>query len=76
MMSIAQDLIRCISGGRVETPNQVLPVIFKHLMRCCQLVEILNRLRHALSNNQISGVETGMASRNIKNFADDSLHTS
>ena len=59
VLSIAQDLLHCVSRGRVKTPKHVvLPMTVRHLTRSSQLVGILNHLGHGLSNSQIQEVET------------------
>ena len=71
VISIAHDLLHCVSGGRVKTPKHVvLPLTVRHLTRSSQLVEILNHFGHSLSNSVIQEVETSMVERQIAQAVD------
>ena len=54
VLSLAQDLIHCVSRGRIKTPKHVtLPLTVKSLTGNAELVTIPNRFGHALSYCQI-----------------------
>ena len=66
VLSLAQDLIHCVSGGRIKTPKHVtLPLTIKSLTGNAELVTILNRFGHALSYSQIEELETALAGKEI-----------
>ena len=76
IMSIAQDLLHCVSGGRVMTS-----VTVKHLTGSSQLVEILNNFGHSLLNiiqhysTLIQEVKTAMTEIHIGLVEDGAIHT-
>ena len=66
VLSLAQDLIHCVSRGRIKTPKHVtLPLTVKSLTGNAELVTILNRFGHALSYSQIEELETALAEKEI-----------
>ena len=66
VLSLAQDLIHCVSRGRIKTPKHVtLPLTVKSLTGNAELVTILNRFDHALSYSQIEELETALAEKEI-----------
>ena len=66
VLSLAQDLIHCVSRGRIKTPKHVtLPLTLKSLTGNAELVTILNRFGHALSYPQIEELETALAEKEI-----------
>ena len=65
-LSLAQDLIHCVSRGRIKTPKHViLPLTVKSLTGNAELVTILNRFGHALSYSHIEELETALAEKEI-----------
>ena len=66
VLSLAQDLIHCVSRGSIKTPKHVtLPLTVKSLTGNAELVTILNRFGHALSYSQIEELETALAEKEI-----------
>ena len=66
VLSLAQDLIHCVSRGRIKTPKHVtLPLTVKSLTGNAELVTILNRFGHAPSYSQIEELETALAEKEI-----------
>ena len=66
VLSLAQDLIHCVSRGRIKTPKHVtLPLTVKSLTGNAELVTILNRFGHALSYSQIEELETALDEKEI-----------
>ena len=71
VLSLAQDLIYCVSRGRIKTPKHVtLPLTVKSLTGNAELVTILNRFGHALSYSQIEELETALAEKEIEKEQD------
>ena len=67
VMSIAQDHLHCVSGGRLKTPKHVvLPLTVRQLTRSSQVVEILNHFGHSRSSSLIQEVDTTIAERHIR----------
>ena len=65
-MSVAQDMIHCVSRGRVKTPKHItLPMAIKSLTGNAEVLTLLNRFGHALSYSQIEELETAIAERQI-----------
>jgi hypothetical protein len=74
VMSIAQDMIHCVSRGRVKTPKHVvLPMAVKSLTGSAEVVTLLNRFGHTLSYSQIEELETTIAEREIERQAEGIL---
>ena len=66
VLSLTQDLIHCVSRGRIKTPKHVtLPLTVKSLTGNAELVTLLNRFGHALSYSQIEELETALAEKEI-----------
>ena len=64
VQSIAQDLLYCVSNGRVATPKHIaLPLNFKSLTGSSQVVTMLNELGHGISYSKLRELETPMAVR-------------
>lgn len=62
VVSLCQDLIHCVSHGRVKTPKHVvLPMTVKSLTGNVELITILNRFGHSLSYSQVEELETALA---------------
>ena len=60
--SLAQDLVYCVSHGRVKTPKHVLlPMTVKSLTGKAELVTLLNRFGHGMSYSQVEELETALA---------------
>jgi Zn ribbon nucleic-acid-binding protein len=58
-VSISQDIIYNVSGGRIKTPKSVLlPSIVKTLTNNTELIRILNRLGHGLSYSLLMEAQT------------------
>ena len=66
VLSLAQDLVHCVSRGRIKMPKHVtLPLTVKSLTGNAEPVTILNRFGHALSYSQIEELETPLAEKEI-----------
>ena len=64
VLSLAQDMIFAVSQGRILTPKHVaLPLTVRHLTRSEQVVTLLNRFGHGISDSKLSEIETAMAER-------------
>lgn len=62
VLSIGQDLLYCVSHGRVKTPKHVsLSVAVKQMTGSSQVVSLLNRFGHGVSESQLSEIDTAMA---------------
>jgi len=62
VISIAQDLIYCVSRGRVKTPKHIsLPLTVKSLTGNAEVITLLNRFGHGLSYTQLEELETAIA---------------
>ena len=73
-LSLAQDLVHCMTNGRIKNPKHAaLPLTVKHLTRSVQLVEMLNKFGHGLCNNLIQEVETAFAQRYLTNIEEDGV---
>ena len=65
--SLAQDMIYCISRGRVKTVKHTqLGIFVKKKTRCKQVAEALNRLRHCISYYEINALKTAYADSQVK----------
>lgn len=68
VLSLAQDIIFAVSHGRILTPKHVaLPLTVRHLTRSEQVVTLLNRFGHGISDSKLSEIETAMAERALQN---------
>ena len=64
--SLAQDMIYCVSRGRVKTAKHTQFGIFvKKKTRCKQVVEALSRLGHCISYYEINALETAYADSQV-----------
>ena len=62
VLSLAQDIIFAVSHGRILTLKHVaLPLTLRHLTRSRQVVTLLNRFGHGISDSKLSEIETAMA---------------
>ena len=60
--SVGQDLLYIESRGELKTPKHTgLAIAVKHLTGSKQLVTMLNRLGHCVSNCQLRRIETALA---------------
>ena len=67
VLSLSQDVIHCVSRGRIKTPKHVaLPLTVKSLTGSAETVTILNRFGHGLSYTQIEELETALAERELE----------
>ena len=67
VQSIAQDLLYCVSNGRVATPKHIaLPLNVKSLTGSSQMVTLLNKLGHGISYSKLRELETSMAARQVQ----------
>ena len=65
--SIAEDLIHCATNGRVKTPKHVyLPMTVRNLTSNVQIVSLLNRFGHGLSNSQMQEIDTAIAEQRLQ----------
>ena len=66
VLSVAQDIIHCVTRGRIKTAKHVgLPLAMKHISGSAKVVSPLNRFGHGLSATQMQEVEAGMAQQLI-----------
>ena len=66
VLSVAQDIIHCVTRGRIKTAKHVgLPLAMKHISGSAKVVSLLNRFGHGLSATQMEEVEAGMAQQLI-----------
>ena len=71
IISIGQDLVYSCSRGRLKTPKRVaLPLAMKQLTGSSQIVTILNRFGHGISESQLTECETAMAKLQIDEQGD------
>ena len=57
--SIAQDIVYCVSGGKMETPKSGLfPGVVKSLCNNVELIKLINNYGHGVSYNLIEEIET------------------
>ena len=74
VVSLSQDLIHCVSRGRVKTSKHVLlPMTVKSLTGSVELITILNRFGHSLSYSQVEELETALAETQIARQQNDVL---
>ncbi|XP_062503892.1 zinc finger MYM-type protein 1-like [Corticium candelabrum] len=65
--SIAEDLIHCATNGKVKTPKHVyLPMTVRNLTSNVQIVSLLNRFGHGLSNSQMQEIDTAIAEQRLQ----------
>ena len=66
VLSVAQDIIHCVTRGRIKTAKHVgMPLAMKHISGSAKVVSLLNRFGHGLSATQMQEVEAGMAQQLI-----------
>ena len=62
ILSIAQDIIHCNSKGRVKLPKHTsLAICVHHLTTSKRLIELLNRMGHCVSYDEMRSVNTSIA---------------
>ncbi|CAH3166536.1 unnamed protein product [Porites lobata] len=62
ILSIAQDIIHCNSKGRVNLPKHTsLAICVHHLTTSKRLIELLNRMGHCVSYDEMRAVNTSIA---------------
>lgn len=63
-LSLAQDLVHCVSQGHIKPPEHVaLPIAVKHGTGITKLVTLLNLFGNGLSATHLAEIEAGMAQR-------------
>ena len=62
ILSIAQDIIHCNTKGRVKLPKHTsLAISVHHLTSSKRLIELLNRMGHCVSYDEMRAVNTSIA---------------
>ena len=62
ILSIAQDIIHCNTNGRVKLPKHTsLAICVHHLTSSKRLIELLNRMGHCVSYDEMRAVNTSIA---------------
>lgn len=62
ILSIAQDIIHCNTKGRVKLPKHTsLAICVHHLTSSKRLIELLNRMGHCVSYDEMRAVNTSIA---------------
>ena len=62
ILSIAQDIIHCNTKGRVKLPKHTSPAMcVHHLTSSKRLIELLNRMGHCVSYDEMRAVNTSIA---------------
>ena len=62
ILSIAQDIIHCNSKGRVKFPKHTsLAICVHHLTTSKRLIELLNKMGHCVSYDEMRAVNTSIA---------------
>ena len=65
IQSFSQDLIYAVTGGQYKPPKQILLSYgVKSLTGNVELIQILNRLGHAISYSQLQENDTGLCLKN------------
>lgn len=60
--SLGQDLVYCVSHGRIKTPKHVLlRTTVKSLTGNAEMMTLLNRFGHGMSYSQVEELETALA---------------
>lgn len=73
-LSVSQDLVHCVTRGRIKTPKHVaLPLTVKSLTGNAEVITLLNRFGHGLSYTQILELETALAEKQISSQRDGVL---
>lgn len=69
VLSVAQDLVYCVSGGRKWTPKHIgLANTIHQATRSKDLVQLLNKAGHCLSYEQVLQVDTSLAESTLKSM--------
>ena len=69
VLSVAQDLVYCISGGRKWTPKHIgLANTLHQATRSKDLVELFNKAGHCLSYEQVLQVDTSLAESTLSSM--------
>ncbi|XP_063763531.1 uncharacterized protein LOC134880508 [Eleginops maclovinus] len=69
VLSIAQDLIYCVSRGRKWTPKHIgLATTLHQATRSKQLVELFNKAGHCLNYEQVMKVDNALAESTLKSM--------
>ena len=69
VLSVAQDLVYCVSGGKKWTPKHVgLACTLHQAMRSKDLVQLFNKAGHCLSYKQVLQVDTSLAENTLKSL--------
>ena len=69
VLSIAQDLVYCISGGKKWTPKHIgLANTLHQATRSKDLVELFSKAGHCLSYEQVLQVDTSLAESTLKSM--------
>ena len=69
VLSIAQDLVYCVSSGRKWTPKHIgLASTLHQATRSKDLVELLHKAGHCLSYDQVLQVDTSLAESTLKSM--------
>ena len=69
VLSVAQDLVYCVSGGRKWTPKHLgLASTLHQATRSKDLVELFNKASHCLSYEQVLQVDTSLAESTLKSM--------
>ena len=67
VLSVAQDLVYCVSGGRKWTPKHIgLATTLHQATRSKQLVKLFNKAGHCLTYEQVLQVDTSLAESTLK----------
>ena len=69
VLSIAQDLVYCVSGGKKWTPKHVGLASTRHqATRSKDLVKLFNKAGHCLSYEQVLQIDTSLAESTLKSL--------
>ena len=69
VLSIAQDLVYCVSGGKKWTPKYVgLASALHQATRSKDLVKLFNKAGHRLSYEQVLQIDTSLAESTLKSL--------
>ena len=69
VLSVAQDLVYCVSGGKKWTPKHVgLASTLHQATRSKDLVRLFNKAGHCLSYEQVLQVDTSLAESTLKSL--------
>ena len=62
VLLLVQDMIFAVSHGHILAPKRIaLPLTVRHLNGSEQVVTLLNRFGHGISDSKLSEIETAMA---------------